>query len=130
MCIRDSVSDDGEGKDAFLSTTRLQMQHAVLDRLRAALIPELGADIATGAAGNVQLVLVAVAALEMCIRDREQAGGRGRRAVHRGHHGFLRAVSGGLQVGCQRLPACLLYTSIRDTEDIFDVVEVLFERYE
>ena len=39
------------------------MQHAVLDLLRAALIPELGADIATGAAGNVQLVLVAVAAL-------------------------------------------------------------------
>ena len=42
---------------------KLQMQHAVLDLLRAALIPELGADIATGAAGNVQLVLVAVAAL-------------------------------------------------------------------
>ena len=42
---------------------RLQMQHAVLDLLRAALIPELGADIAAGAAGNVQLVLVAVAAL-------------------------------------------------------------------
>ena len=38
------------------------MQHAVLDLLGAALIPELGADIATGAAGNVQLVLVAVAA--------------------------------------------------------------------
>ena len=36
------VSDDGEGKDAFLSTKRLQMQHAVLDLLRAALIPELG----------------------------------------------------------------------------------------
>ena len=31
---------------------KLQMQHAVLDLLRAALIPELGADIATGAAGN------------------------------------------------------------------------------
>jgi len=41
----------------------LQMQHAVLDLLRAALIPELGADITAGAAGNVQLVLVAVAAL-------------------------------------------------------------------
>ena len=39
------------------------MQHAVLDLLRAALIPELGADITAGAAGNVQLVLVAVAAL-------------------------------------------------------------------
>ena len=39
------------------------MQHAVLDLLRAALIPELSADIAAGAAGNVQLVLVTVAAL-------------------------------------------------------------------
>ena len=39
------------------------MQHAVLDLLRAALIPELGADITAGAAGDVQLVLVAVAAL-------------------------------------------------------------------
>ena len=39
------------------------MQHAVLDLLGAALIPELGADITAGAAGNVQLVLVAVAAL-------------------------------------------------------------------
>ena len=36
---------------------RLQMQHAVLDLLGAALIPELGADITAGAAGNVQLVL-------------------------------------------------------------------------
>ena len=39
------------------------MQHAVLDLLGAALIPELGADITAVAAGNVQLVLVAVAAL-------------------------------------------------------------------
>ena len=39
----------------------LQMQHAVLDLLRAALVPELGADITAGAAGDVQLVLVAVA---------------------------------------------------------------------
>ena len=39
------------------------MQHAVLDLLRAALVPELGADITAGAAGDVQLVLVAVAAL-------------------------------------------------------------------
>ena len=39
------------------------MQHAVLDLLGAALIPELGADITAGAAGNVQLVLVPVAAL-------------------------------------------------------------------
>ena len=47
------------------------MQHAVLDLLCAALIPELGADITAGAAGNVQLVLVAV---EMCIRDNILAG--------------------------------------------------------
>ena len=39
------------------------MQHAILDLLRAALIPELGADITTGAAGNVQLVLVTVVVL-------------------------------------------------------------------
>ena len=39
------------------------MQHAILDLLRAALVPELGADITAGAAGDVQLVLVAVAAL-------------------------------------------------------------------
>ena len=39
------------------------MQHAILDLLRAALVPELGADITAGAAGNVQLVLVAIAAL-------------------------------------------------------------------
>ena len=39
------------------------MQHPILDLLCPALVPELGADIAAGAAGNVQLVLVAVAAL-------------------------------------------------------------------
>ena len=39
------------------------MQHAVLDLLRAALIPELGADVAAGAAGDVHLVLIGVAAL-------------------------------------------------------------------
>ena len=39
------------------------MQHSVLDLCRPALVPELGADIAAGAAGNVQLVLVAVVAL-------------------------------------------------------------------
>ena len=39
------------------------MQHPILDLLRPALVPELGADITAGAAGNVQLVLVAVAAL-------------------------------------------------------------------
>ena len=35
----------------------------------------------------------------------EQAGGRGRRALHRGDHGVLCALSGGLQVGGQRLSA-------------------------
>ena len=39
------------------------MQHAVLDLLGAALVPELGADVAAGAAGNVELVLVAVMAV-------------------------------------------------------------------
>ena len=39
------------------------MQHAVLDLLGAALVPELGADVAAGAAGHVQLALVTVAAL-------------------------------------------------------------------
>ena len=39
------------------------MQHAILDLLRASLVPELSADITAGAAGNVQLVLIAVAAL-------------------------------------------------------------------
>ena len=38
------------------------MQHSVLDLGGAALIPELGADVAAGAAGNVQLVLVTVVA--------------------------------------------------------------------
>ena len=39
------------------------MQHPILDLLGAALVPELGADITAGAAGNIQLVLVTVAAL-------------------------------------------------------------------
>ena len=39
------------------------MQNAVLDLLRTALIPELSADVTAGAAGDVQLILVAVAAL-------------------------------------------------------------------
>ena len=39
------------------------MQHPILDLLCPALVPELGADITAGAAGNVQLVLVTVAAL-------------------------------------------------------------------
>ena len=39
------------------------MQHALLDLLRAALVPELGADVAAGTAGDVHLVLIGVAAL-------------------------------------------------------------------
>ncbi len=39
------------------------MQHSVLDLGSSALVPELGADVAAGAAGDVQLVLVAVVAL-------------------------------------------------------------------
>ena len=39
------------------------MQHSILDLGGAALIPELGADVAAGAAGDIQLVLVAVVAL-------------------------------------------------------------------
>ena len=39
------------------------MQHAVLDFGGAALVPELGTDVAAGAAGNVQLALVAVMAV-------------------------------------------------------------------
>ena len=39
------------------------MQHALLDLLRAALVPELGADVAAGTAGDVELRLVGVAAL-------------------------------------------------------------------
>ena len=41
----------------------LQVQHPILDLLGTALVPELGADITAGAAGNIQLVLVTVAAL-------------------------------------------------------------------
>ena len=39
------------------------MQHAVADLLGAALVPVLGADVAAGAAGDVHLGLVGVAAL-------------------------------------------------------------------
>ena len=39
------------------------MQHSVLDLGSSALVPELGADVAAGAAGDVQFVLVAVVAL-------------------------------------------------------------------
>ena len=39
------------------------MQHSILDLGGAALIPELGADVAAGAAGNVHLVLIRVAAV-------------------------------------------------------------------
>ena len=47
----------------FLDCGYLQMQHAFLDLLSAALVPELGADIAAGAAGDIHLVLIAVAAV-------------------------------------------------------------------
>ena len=39
------------------------MQHTILDFGGAALVPELGTDVAAGAAGNVQLALVAVMAV-------------------------------------------------------------------
>ena len=39
------------------------MQHTVLDFGGAALVPELGTDVAAGTAGNVQLALVAVMAV-------------------------------------------------------------------
>ena len=39
------------------------VQHALLDLLRAALVPVLGADVAAGAARDVHLVLVRVAAV-------------------------------------------------------------------
>ena len=39
------------------------MQHAVFDFGGTALVPELGADVTAGAAGNIQLVLVTVVAL-------------------------------------------------------------------
>ena len=39
------------------------MEDAVANFLRPALIPELGADVATGAAGHIHLVLIGVAAL-------------------------------------------------------------------
>ena len=38
------------------------MQHPVLDLLGAALVPELGADVAAGPPGHIHLVLVGVAA--------------------------------------------------------------------
>ena len=41
----------------------LQVQYTVADFLGAALVPELGADIAAGTAGYSKLVLVAVAAV-------------------------------------------------------------------
>ena len=50
-----------QGRFKFIPS--LQMQYSILDLGGSALVPELGADIAAGAAGNVQLVLVAVMAL-------------------------------------------------------------------
>ena len=40
----------------------LQVQYPVLDLLRAALIPELRADVATGAPGDVHFILIPVTA--------------------------------------------------------------------
>ena len=39
----------------FVSVRGSQVQHAVLDLLGAALVPELGADVAAGTAGYVSL---------------------------------------------------------------------------
>lgn len=39
------------------------MQHAILDFLRPALIPELGSDVAAGTSRYEELILVAVAAV-------------------------------------------------------------------
>ena len=39
----------------IVSAQRLQVQDAVADLLSTALVPELGADISAGAAGNIQL---------------------------------------------------------------------------
>ena len=60
--INHEQSEKGGRLPAFFALS-LQMQHAVLDLLRAALVPELGADIAAGAAGHVHLILIGVAAL-------------------------------------------------------------------
>ena len=38
------------------------MEHALLDLLCAALVPELGPDVAAGAPGDVHFVLIPVAA--------------------------------------------------------------------
>ena len=39
------------------------MKHSILDFLGSSLVPVLGADVATGAAGNIHLGLVGIAAL-------------------------------------------------------------------
>ena len=41
----------------------LQVHYTVADFLCATLIPELGTDVSAGAAGNVQFILIAVAAV-------------------------------------------------------------------
>lgn len=41
----------------------LQMQDSLLDLLRPALVPEIGADVAAGASGHIHLVLLSVAAI-------------------------------------------------------------------
>ena len=50
------------------------MQHAVADLLGAALVPVLGADVAAGAAGDVHLGLVGVAALRASNTRHSSAG--------------------------------------------------------
>ena len=49
--------------DAALQIFRLQVEDSVLDFLCTALVPELGADVAAGTAGDIHLVLIGVAAL-------------------------------------------------------------------
>ena len=48
---------------AFCCSAGLQVQDSVLDLLGSALVPELGANVTAGAAGNIHLVLVGVAAV-------------------------------------------------------------------
>ena len=47
----------------FRANDGLQVQHTLLDLLRAALVPELRANVTAGAAGDIHLILVGVAAL-------------------------------------------------------------------
>ena len=47
----------------FLDVFRLQVQHPVFDLLGAALVPELGTDVAAGTPGHVHFALIPIAAL-------------------------------------------------------------------